>query len=48
MPHPHPVLSCVLSCAQELSSFLSTQTVTEMVVDRSAQNELVKVNFNIS
>ncbi|KAI8472288.1 MAG: protein disulfide isomerase [Monoraphidium minutum] len=32
----------------ELSSFLRTQTVSEMVVDRSASNELLKITFNLS
>jgi hypothetical protein len=32
---------------QELSSFLSVRTTTELVVDRSAQNELLKVTFNV-
>jgi hypothetical protein len=32
---------------QELSSFLSLRTTTELVVDRSAQNELLKVTFNV-
>ncbi|KAG2482258.1 hypothetical protein HYH03_018802 [Edaphochlamys debaryana] len=32
----------------ELLSFLSTTTTTQLVVDRSPQNELLKINFNIS
>lgn len=32
---------------QELMSFLSTTTSTQLVVDRSPQNELLKLNFNI-
>ncbi|EFN59158.1 hypothetical protein CHLNCDRAFT_138016 [Chlorella variabilis] len=32
----------------ELSSYMSTQTRTDMVVDRSAHGELLRVNFNIS
>eukprot|EP00878_Enallax_costatus_P015263 GHUV01015981.1.p1 GENE.GHUV01015981.1~~GHUV01015981.1.p1 ORF type:complete len:142 (+),score=11.00 GHUV01015981.1:198-623(+) len=32
----------------ELSSFLSTKTTTELVVDRSAQNDLLKISFNMS
>lgn len=32
---------------QELSSFLSTKTSTELVVDRSAQSDLLKISFNI-
>ncbi|GIL67187.1 hypothetical protein Vafri_20620 [Volvox africanus] len=34
--------------AAELTSFLSTTTSTQLVVDRSPQNELLKLNFNIS
>ncbi|KXZ55092.1 hypothetical protein GPECTOR_3g247 [Gonium pectorale] len=32
----------------ELSSFLSTTSKTQLLVDRSPRNELLKVNFNIS
>lgn len=32
----------------EMSSFMRLQTATELVVDRSAQHELLRVNFNIS
>eukprot|EP00775_Hariotina_reticulata_P009534 gene9534-9698_t len=38
----------VMLLVLELSSFLSTQTTTELVVDRSAQNELLKITFNVS
>ena len=34
--------------AQELSSFLALETREELVVDRSAQGELLRINFNIS
>lgn len=34
--------------AQELSSFLRVQTASEMVVDRSAQGDLLRISFNIS
>lgn len=33
--------------AQELLAFLSTSTTSQLVVDRSPQNELLKMNFNI-
>lgn len=33
---------------QELNSFLATETKEELVVDRSAQGELLRINFNIS
>lgn len=36
-----------LSCAQEFGAFLRLETTTELVVDRSPQNELLKINFNI-
>lgn len=32
----------------ELSSFLQTNTKTELIVDRSPQNEMLRINFNIS
>ncbi|KIY92403.1 hypothetical protein MNEG_15560, partial [Monoraphidium neglectum] len=32
---------------RELSAFLQVETVSEMVVDRSTSNELLKVTFNI-
>jgi hypothetical protein len=32
---------------QELAAFLRVQTVSELVVDRSTSNELLKVTFNI-
>ncbi|KAI7844497.1 hypothetical protein COHA_001856 [Chlorella ohadii] len=32
----------------ELSSYMATQTRTELVVDRSAQGELLRINFNVS
>lgn len=32
---------------QELSAFLSTKTTSELVVDRSPQNELLKITFNM-
>lgn len=38
----------VLLFAAELMSFLSVSSTTQLVVDRSPQNELLKVNFNIS
>jgi hypothetical protein len=34
-------------CFQELSAFMSTQTSSELVVDRSPQNELLKITFNM-
>ncbi|PNH02264.1 Protein disulfide isomerase-like 5-4, partial [Tetrabaena socialis] len=34
--------------AAELAAFLSTTTSTQLLVDRSPQNELLKLNFNIS
>lgn len=40
-------MPCATPSLQELSSFLRVQTVTEMVVDRTASNELLKVTFNI-
>lgn len=33
---------------QELGSFLALETKEELVVDRSAQGELLRINFNIS
>ena len=41
--HSRP--KCVL---QELGSFLALETREELVVDRSAQGELLRINFNIS
>ncbi|KAF8062775.1 PDIL5-4 [Scenedesmus sp. PABB004] len=38
----------VLLLILELASFLRLQTTTEMVIDKSPQNELLKVTFNIS
>ena len=35
-------------CEQELSSFLALETREDLVVDRSAQGELLRINFNIS
>jgi hypothetical protein len=32
---------------QELLSFMQTKTTTELIVDQSAANELLKVTFNI-
>jgi hypothetical protein len=32
---------------QEFGAFLSIQTETEMVVDRSASNDLLKITFNM-
>ena len=36
------------SLLQELGSFLALETREELVVDRSAQGELLRINFNIS
>lgn len=36
-----------LCFTQELYAFMSTQPVTQLVVDRSTANELLKINFNI-
>lgn len=33
---------------QELNHFLTLETQTSMVVDRSAHGELLRINFNIS
>lgn len=33
---------------QELGSFLQTETKTQLVVDRSPQGDLLRVNFNVS
>lgn len=33
---------------QELSSFLAIETMDELVVDRSAHGDLLRINFNIS
>lgn len=33
---------------QELSSFLAVETKEELVVDRSAHGDLLRINFNIS
>ena len=41
LPRPRPSL-------QELGSFLALETREELVVDRSAQGELLRINFNIS
>jgi hypothetical protein len=32
---------------QELRAFLATNTESNLVVDRSPSNELLKINFNI-
>ncbi len=32
---------------QEFMSFMAVQTETEMVVDRSGTNDLLKITFNI-
>lgn len=46
---PYTLLPCNLHAVpQELSSYMSTQTKTELVVDRSAHGELLRVNFNLS
>lgn len=34
--------------SQELSSFLAIETKEELVVDRSAHGDLLRINFNIS
>ena len=34
--------------AQELGSFLQTETRTQLVVDRSPQGDLLRINFNVS
>lgn len=41
MPPPEP------RNLQELYAFLTTQTVSQLIVDRSSPNELLKINFNI-
>ena len=33
---------------QEFSSFMALETKTELVVDRSAHGELLRINFNLS
>jgi Endoplasmic Reticulum-Golgi Intermediate Compartment (ERGIC) len=33
---------------QEFSAFIATEASTELVVDRSVQGELLRINFNIS
>ena len=33
---------------QELSSFLAVDTKSELLVDRSAHGELLRINFNLS
>ena len=33
---------------QELNNYLTLETQTSMIVDRSAQGELLRINFNIS
>ena len=38
---------CLLTL-QELSAFLTPDLDTQLVVDRSAQDEALRVNFNIS
>lgn len=38
----------MLPTLQELSSYMATKTRTDMVVDRSAHGELLRINFNIS
>lgn len=42
--HHHPLPSP----SQEMHSFLKTSTHTEMIVDRSAHGELLRVNFDLS
>ena len=47
--HPHLPAACFpLPCLQELSAYMATQTRTDMVVDRSAHGELLRINFKIS
>jgi hypothetical protein len=52
-PAPSPPLSPPAAAApkpwgpQEFAAFLRVQTASELVVDRSASNELLKVTFNI-
>ncbi|KAK9832652.1 hypothetical protein WJX81_007592 [Elliptochloris bilobata] len=41
-------VSIILLLGMELSSFLRVQTSSEMVVDRSAQGDLLRISFNIS
>jgi hypothetical protein len=43
-----PRLSLHYFLPQELSSYMSTTTRTDMVVDRSAHGELLRDNFNLS
>lgn len=33
---------------QELNNYLTLETQTSMIVDRSAQGDLLRINFNIS
>lgn len=47
-PSAQPRSLPLTALPQELSAFLSTQTRTDMVVDRSAHGELLRINFNIS
>jgi hypothetical protein len=37
----------LIAFLQELSAFLSTRTTSELIVDRSPQNELLKITFNV-
>lgn len=37
----------MLLLLQELGAFLSVRTTSELVVDRSPQNELLKITFNV-
>lgn len=41
-------LSIVLLLGMELNSFLTPETESQMVVDRSAHGELLRINFNVS
>lgn len=44
---PQPLPGCGARAMQEFGAFLSIQTETEMVVDRSASNDLLKITFNM-
>lgn len=46
MPPAELTIACCHDM-QELSAFLSTRTTSELVVDRSPQNELLKITFNM-
>jgi hypothetical protein len=43
-PTPHPPTP---PTPQEFAAFLRVQTVSELVVDRTASNELLKITFNM-